>query len=244
MRPNARVKIQGLYGLPKTRTPVTPAVLDIVAAFFKRHKGGVLALTGAGVSVLSGIPDYRGASGTYRVHGSYRPILHHELATQHESRQRYWARSFFGIRPAFNADPNEIHRSFAKLEALGYLSGLITQNVDGLHLKAGSRNVLELHGTLKNVRCLNCSHEESRDMFQQRLERLNPGWVEFHKALATSDEKPARRPDGDVDLPPSLSYENFAYPTCEACDVGHFMPTVVFFGGNVADPVRTQSYEM
>ncbi|KAJ1663560.1 hypothetical protein IW140_004847 [Coemansia sp. RSA 1813] len=244
MPPNARVKIKGLYGLPKMRTPVTSIVLDTVAAFFKRHEGSALALTGAGVSVPSGIPDYRGTSGTYRIHGSYRPILHHELVSQHESRQRYWARSFFGIRPAFRADPNAIHYSFAKLEALGYLSGLITQNVDGLHSKAGSRNVLELHGTLKSVRCLNCGHEESRDVFQQRLERLNPEWVEFNNALASSDEKPVRRPDGDVDLPPNLSYEEFVYPTCETCEVGHFMPTVVFFGGNVADSVRMQSYEM
>ncbi|KAJ2583731.1 hypothetical protein EV177_010144, partial [Coemansia sp. RSA 1804] len=111
MSRNARVRIKGLYGLPKMRTPVTPLVIDTVAAFFKRHNGRALALTSAGVSVPSGIPDYRGTNGTYRVHGSYRPILHHELVTQHESRQRYWARSFFGIRPAFKAEPNEIHYS-------------------------------------------------------------------------------------------------------------------------------------
>ncbi|KAJ2557695.1 hypothetical protein EV175_001192 [Coemansia sp. RSA 1933] len=244
MPPNARVKIQGLYGLPKARTPVTPAVLEMVAGFFRRHEGRVLALTGAGVSVPSGIPDYRGTSGTYRVHGSYRPILHHELVSQHGSRQRYWARSFFGIRPAFKADPNEIHYSFAKLETLGYLSGLVTQNVDGLHSKAGSTSVLELHGTLMNVRCLSCAHEEDRDVFQKKLELLNPSWVEFYNTLVNSDKQPARRPDGDVDLPPNLSYEDFVYPACETCGVGHFMPTVVFFGGNVADSVRLQSYEM
>ncbi|KAJ2657136.1 hypothetical protein IWW48_004677 [Coemansia sp. RSA 1200] len=244
MSRNARVRIKGMYGLPKMRTPVTPLVTDTVAAFFKRHSGRALALTGAGVSVPSGIPDYRGTNGTYRVHGSYRPILHHELVSQHESRQRYWARSFFGIRPAFKAEPNGIHYSFAKLEAMGYLAGLITQNVDGLHTKAGSRNVLELHGTLKSVRCLGCGHEESRDAFQHRLEELNPGWVEFNNALAHSSEKPVRRPDGDIDLPSNLRYEDFVYPTCERCHVGHFMPTVVFFGGNVDDAVRMRSREM
>ncbi|KAI9499778.1 hypothetical protein GGI25_005104 [Coemansia spiralis] len=242
--PTAKVKIQGLYGLPKTRLPVTPAVLNAVAAFFRRHQGRVLALTGAGVSVPSGIPDYRGISGTYRVHGSYRPVLHHELVSQHTSRQRYWARSFFGIRPAFKADPNPIHYSFAKLEEMGYLAGLITQNVDGLHSKAGSSSVLELHGTLKSVRCLNCGHMESRDVFQERLEKLNPAWSEFHDAMANSKENPARRPDGDVDLPPNLRYKDFNYPACEHCHVGHFMPTVVFFGGNVANAIREQSYKM
>ncbi|KAI8323541.1 DHS-like NAD/FAD-binding domain-containing protein [Martensiomyces pterosporus] len=239
-----KVKIQGLYGLPKSRTAITPDVVRSVAQYFKQHRGKVLGLTGAGVSVLSGIPDYRGSRGTYRVHGEYIPILHHELVTQHSSRQRYWARSFFGIRPAFKAEPNAIHHSFAKLEQNGYLSGLITQNVDGLHLQAGSRNVLELHGTLKNVRCLSCGQVEGRDEFQGRLETLNPEWVVFWRKMVDSGEEPPRRPDGDVDLPPNLRYEDFKYPMCGHCNTGNYMPTVVFFGGNVADDVREQSYKM
>ncbi|KAJ1835487.1 hypothetical protein LPJ63_001107 [Coemansia sp. RSA 2711] len=243
MAPSARIKIKNLYGLPKAHTPVTAALLETVCDFFRRHQGRVLGLTGAGVSVPSGIPDYRGAHGTYRVHGEYTPILHHELVTQHASRQRYWARSFFGIRPAFRAEPNGIHRAFAELEAIQYLHGLITQNVDGLHLQAGSRNVLELHGTLKRVQCLGCGSLESRDEFQRRLERLNPQWAEFWRQMVRSGEEPQRRPDGDVDLPPNLQYGSFKYPQCPDCH-GHYMPTVVFFGGNVADAVRSRSYRM
>ncbi|KAJ2897526.1 hypothetical protein IWW38_001689 [Coemansia aciculifera] len=240
----AKVKLQGLYGLPTTQTLVTPAVLESVAEYFRQHKGRVLGLTGAGVSVASGIPDYRGSSGTYRVHGHYQPILHHELVSLHASRQRYWARSFFGIRPAFRALPNIIHDAFATLEQTKHLAGLITQNVDGLHLAAGSTNVLELHGTLKNVQCLSCKQVESRDDFQMALEALNPDWVEFGKSLAKYGKEPARRPDGDVDLPLSLRYEDFEYPMCRQCHVGHYMPTVVFFGGNVSDAVRAQSRQM
>ncbi|KAJ2496659.1 hypothetical protein GGH96_005669 [Coemansia sp. RSA 1972] len=241
---SARVKIKGLYGLPKAHTPVTPAVLDTIIEFFQRHRGSVLGLTGAGVSVPSGIPDYRGTNGTYRVHGSYTPILHHELVLQHASRQRYWARSFFGIRPAFKAEPNPIHRAFASLESHSYMSGLITQNVDGLHLQAGSRNVLELHGTLKQVKCLSCGVKESRGEFQQWLEELNPEWVEFGQEMAQTGEEPKRRPDGDVDLPSNLQYGSFVYPKCHHCYTGDYMPTVVFFGGSVPDQVREQSYRM
>ncbi|KAJ2833569.1 hypothetical protein GGI24_000791 [Coemansia furcata] len=237
----AKFKIQSLYGLPAAQAPVTSEVLESVAAYFRRHKGRVLALTGAGVSVPSGIPDYRGSSGTYRVHGHYRPILYHELVSQHASRQRYWARSFFGIRPAFRAEPNMIHNAFASLEQAKYLAGLITQNVDGLHLAAGSNNVLELHGTLKNVQCLSCKQIESRDQFQNTLETLNPDWTEFNRSMARSGVEPARRPDGDVDLPPELRYEDFEYPKCRQCHTGDYMPTVVFFGGNVPDAVRSRS---
>ncbi|KAJ2610421.1 hypothetical protein H4S08_003625 [Coemansia sp. RSA 1365] len=244
MAPAVRIKIKGLYGLPTKRTPVTPAVLSMLTGFFQQHKGHVLGLTGAGVSVPSGVPDYRGTNGTYRVHGEYTPILHHELVRQHASRQRYWARSFFGIRPAFRAKPNTIHYAFAQLENKGFLTGLITQNVDGLHSLAGSQNVLELHGTLRQVSCLNCGYVESRDEFQHRLEELNPEWTDFWQTMARSGKEPTRRPDGDVDLPPNLRYEDFKYPTCHHCHNGHFMPTVVFFGGNVADAVRKQSYEM
>ncbi|KAJ1718484.1 hypothetical protein LPJ61_006607, partial [Coemansia biformis] len=215
-----------------------------VASLFRRHQGRVLALTGAGVSVSSGIPDYRGPNGTYRVHGGYVPILHHELATQHASRQRYWARSFFGIRPAFRAEPNAVHRAFARLEASGHLAGLITQNVDGLHTQAGSQRLLELHGTLRRVACLSCSHTEDRDRFQHRLEELNPQWALFWQEMARTGKEPARRPDGDVDLPPELRYEDFRYPTCHCCRSGQYMPTVVFFGGNIADAVRARAIDM
>ncbi|KAI7826362.1 DHS-like NAD/FAD-binding domain-containing protein [Kickxella alabastrina] len=244
MPPFAKVRIQGLYALPKSQEPVTAELLESVAEFFRRHSGRVLAITGAGVSVASGIPDYRGPQGTYRVHRGYTPILHHELIAQHATRQRYWARSFFGIRPAFLASPNPTHRALASLENAGHISGLITQNVDGLHLQAGSRNVLELHGSLRHVRCLDCGHLENREDFQRTLEELNPVWAGVGREMLRSGEEPMRRPDGDIELPAALSYADFAYPQCPQCHTGHFMPTVVFFGGNVAPEVRLRSHEM
>lgn len=239
-----KVKIQGLYALPQKHEPATPAVLDTMAGYLRRYRGKLLGLTGAGVSVSSGIPDYRGVSGTYRIHGEHKPILHHELVTQHSFRQRYWARSFFGIRPAFKAQPNAIHQALATLESTGYLAGLISQNVDGLHLAAGSRNMLELHGTLKQVRCLSCGHQETRDEFQLKLDALNPDWTAFHQEIISTGQEPPRRPDGDVDLPISLRYEDFVYPRCESCGTGHYMPTVVFFGGHVSEDVRDRAYQM
>ncbi len=181
--------------------------------------GRVAVLTGAGCSTESGIPDYRGPETRARARN---PIQHRDFVGSEGTRRRYGARSAIGWPRMAGAQPNAAHRAIAELEAAGRLTGLITQNVDRLHHKAGSRDVLELHGALAEVRCLSCAARESRDSLQHRILEMNP-------------ELPARdvptAPDGDADLPSTL-VEGFRVPPCLACG-GVLMPDVVFFGGSV-----------
>src|SRR6185503_14253464 len=147
----------------------------------------IAILTGAGCSTESGIPDYRGPSARPRS-----PIQHRDFVLHEATRRRYWARSALGWPRMANARPNAAHRAIAELESRGVLSGLITQNVDRLHHKAGSRDVLELHGALADVRCLDCGALESRDALQARIDELNPSFSDTNVAIA---------PDGDAELP-------------------------------------------
>jgi NAD-dependent deacetylase sirtuin 4 len=181
--------------------------------------GRVAVLTGAGCSTESGIPDYRGPETRERARN---PIQHRDFVGSEATRRRYWARSTIGWPRMASARPNAAHRAIAELQAAGRLAGLITQNVDRLHHKAGSRDVLELHGALADVRCLECGDEQARDALQPRLLELNPG-------IASSEGEVA--PDGDAELPAPL-VEGFRVPACLACG-GVLMPDVVFFGGSV-----------
>ncbi|KAJ1981179.1 hypothetical protein H4R35_000822 [Dimargaris xerosporica] len=204
--------------------------------FLERYRGQITALTGAGVSTDSGIPDYRGPQGTYVVSGNYRPILFQEFIQAHQTRQRYWARSYLGYIPLRRAKPNATHRALASLESHAYVRQVITQNVDGLHQAAGSQQVLELHGTLATIECLRCQHQLDRMVWQDMLSERNPDW---HQVLATytaSGQRLKLNPDGDVDLPQgvSLSYLDFQYPSCLACNTGFYKPSVIFFGENLA----------
>jgi NAD-dependent SIR2 family protein deacetylase len=182
-------------------------------------RGGVLVLSGAGVSTDSGIPDYRGPESSRRKRA---PTKHKEFVKLPEARRRYWARSSIGWPMVRSAEPNRGHRALAELERQGPVRSLITQNVDGLHQAAGSGNVLELHGSLYDVRCLDCGMYESRDSVQQRITELNPGWPGTNGEIA---------PDGDVELPPGAE-EAFRVPACRRCG-GVLKPEVVFFGDSV-----------
>lgn len=184
----------------------------------------VVALTGAGCSTESGIPDYRGPNTLPRVRAS---IQHREFVDQPAYRQRYWARSVLGWPRFATAEPNAGHRALAALGEAGVLAGMITQNVDSLHTKAGSRDVVELHGALARVKCLRCEAISPRDELQSRLEAANPGWDQRARSAAVA-------PDGDADLPDAL-VEGFQLVPCEACG-GVLMPDVVFFGGSVPRP--------
>lgn len=133
----------------------------------------VVVLTGAGCSTESGIPDYRDADGAWK---HKRPIQYQEFVGSDFTRRRYWARSLVGWQRMAHATPNPAHRALAALEQTGRIHGLITQNVDGLHEKAGSRNVIDLHGRLDRIECLECRATTSRTNFQTELDRLNPGW--------------------------------------------------------------------
>jgi NAD-dependent SIR2 family protein deacetylase len=141
---------------------------------------------------------------------------------QQSVRQRYWARSLVGWRHFSAAEPNAAHHALARLEAAGRIELLVTQNVDGLHTRAGSRRVLDLHGRLEHVRCMTCAHSVPRAQFQRDLESANPGWAGLAGQLA---------PDGDVDLERD-DFSGFIVPACARC-AGVLKPDVVFYGENV-----------
>jgi NAD-dependent SIR2 family protein deacetylase len=183
--------------------------------------GGVLVLTGAGISTESGIPDYRGETGRARPAS---PMTYQDFVGSAAARQRYWARSHLGWRLIAHAQPNVGHRAVAGLESSGLLGGIITQNVDGLHQAAGASEVVELHGSLDRVICLNCRTVSDRAELDERLVEANP-----HVDRTLAD---GVKPDGDVDVSADL-IEGFRVVGCLDCGWGPLKPDVVFFGENV-----------
>jgi NAD-dependent deacetylase sirtuin 4 len=188
-----------------------------------------VALTGAGCSTESGIPDYRGPGKEAQVR---KPIMHDAFIRRPEVRRRYWARATLGWSRFSDAEPNAAHRALAALETGGELCGLITQNVDRLHHRAGSRRVVELHGALAEVLCLACGRRYARAELQERLLGANPGWLEQVVPVA---------PDGDADLP-GEAVEGFTVVDCE-CG-GMLKPDVVFFGAGVPPATTTAAWEL
>jgi len=199
------------------QTATRPAPGDTRAAIDLLRERRFVALTGAGISTDSGIPDYRGPGSPSRT-----PMTYQEFVSGPQAQQRYWARSHVGWSRMKRAEPNDGHVSVARLEADGLLRLLITQNVDGLHEAAGSRRLCALHGRIADVICLGCRGRTSRGVLHERLEEANPGWSARH-ADATV------RPDGDVELDDTGT---FVVPGCAACH-GVLKPDVVFFGENV-----------
>jgi NAD-dependent SIR2 family protein deacetylase len=181
--------------------------------------GGVVILSGAGLSTESGIPDYRGPSGAAR---RATPMTYQAFTRDPVARRRYWARSHLGWRTIGDARPNAGHRAVARLQQLGALDGIITQNVDGLHQAAGARDVVELHGNLARVICLDCGDRTTRAELEIRLDEANPDFA----ATAT-----AVNPDGDVDLD-DAELDGFTVVDCTRCD-GMLKPDVVYFGETV-----------
>ena len=178
----------------------------------------IVALTGAGCSTESGIPDYRGNGRP----PTRTPIQHEAFIRRPEVRQRYWARSTIGWERFSRSRPNPAHHALAALETAGIVRGVITQNVDRLHHTAGSRRVIELHGALSDVVCLECGVRGERMRLQGRLLEANPAWLDRMAAIA---------PDGDAELP-ATAVSAFRVLGCEFCG-GPLMPDVVFFGGSV-----------
>ncbi|HEX7091878.1 MAG TPA: NAD-dependent protein deacetylase [Longimicrobiales bacterium] len=187
----------------------------------------VVVLAGAGCSTESGIPDYRGPQSAGRVR---KPMTYQEFVGSDAARARYWARSAVGWRRIAEARPNPAHYALARLEEGGVVRGIITQNVDGLHHAAGSRRVVELHGSLAWVRCLACARTLPRAEYQAQLEALNAGWS-ARLAHAAASGALEVKPDGDAELP-AWALEGFRVPACEQCG-GIVKPDVVFFGENV-----------
>ncbi|HSN25605.1 MAG TPA: NAD-dependent protein deacetylase [Kofleriaceae bacterium] len=207
--------------------------------------GRVVVLTGAGCSTESGIPDYRGPTAKPRA-----PMQHREFVDKPDMRRRYWARSLLGWPRLAGAEPNAGHTALAELERRGVLAGIITQNVDSLHQKAGSEHVVELHGALARVRCLACGELTSRDHLQQRLLDANPAWrvaaVPIDPTRQAEPDSFQYRPDGDAELGVIVDesrLEGFTVVACEACG-GVLMPDVVFFGGSVPKPTLDAAWAL
>jgi NAD-dependent SIR2 family protein deacetylase len=186
--------------------------------FIERHQR-LFVLTGAGCSTDSGIPDYRDADGGWK---RSQPVTYQAFMSEVLTRKRYWARSLIGWRRFGHALPNATHHALAKLEQRGNVQLLLTQNVDGLHQRAGSRNVVDMHGRLDTVRCMGCEGRFPRHAFQSML-------LEHNRAWATLDAADA--PDGDADLD-GHDFATFVIPPCPDCG-GMLKPDVVFFGENV-----------
>lgn len=194
--------------------------------------GGVVVLSGAGLSTESGIPDYRGPDGRRRV----TPMTIAQFRHDPDGRRRYWSRAFVGWDTLRAAAPNSGHAALARLEAAGLIDHVITQNVDGLHQQAGSRRVTELHGTLTRVVCLHCGARLHRDRVQAALARINPDFGERARSV-----RGGIRPDGDVELPADL-IDAFRVMRCEECGGDQLKPDVVFFGESAAPEVVARCY--
>jgi NAD-dependent SIR2 family protein deacetylase len=195
--------------------------LTALARFVERYPR-LFVLTGAGCSTDSGIPDYRDGNGDWK---RRQPVRYQEFVGSERTRQRYWARSLLGW-PAFaRARPNVAHAALARLEAAGFMHQMVTQNVDGLHQQAGSRRVIDLHGRLDAVDCLNCRHRGPRAAFQRVLAENNPAFAALAAAVG---------PDGDAELD-TADFGGFRVPDCPRCG-GMLKPAVVFFGETVPKP--------
>lgn len=184
-----------------------------------RSRQRLFVLTGAGCSTASGIPDYRAADGSWKRRP---PVTYQAFVGDSATRQRYWARSAVGWPRVAAARPNAAHEAVAELQRRNVVSLLLTQNVDGLHDKAGSHDVVDLHGRIDTVRCLDCGRLESREHLQVRLLEANPDWRVVSAVTA---------PDGDADLD-GVDTSAFKTPACVDCG-GMMKPDVVFFGENV-----------
>lgn len=197
---------------------MSSVMIDKLQQFF-RQNSRLLVLTGAGISTASGIPDYRDEKGAWK---RQQPMTFAKFTGSHRARQRYWARSALGWPRFDHAQPNEAHQALAKLECFGFIETLITQNVDRLHHLAGHSKIIDLHGLLHEVVCLDCGAIMPRQQMQQALMKANP---------ALTDQTVRQAPDGDA----QLEYFDFAsmiIPKCKKCK-GVLKPNVVFFGENV-----------
>lgn len=190
--------------------PVTTGLDAAVAALSGRT---IAVLTGAGVSTDSGIPDYRGEGAPVR-----NPMTFQQFMVDLDYRKRYWAGSHLGFKRFSAARPNAGHTALAEMELAGLVDGIITQNVDGLHIRAGSQRVVDLHGTMDRVRCLTCGQFYARASIADRMATDNP-WLEAPDQAELS-------PDGDIEI---ADVDGFVLPVCSVCG-GILKPDVVFFG--------------
>jgi NAD-dependent SIR2 family protein deacetylase len=220
-------------------TASTDAGVDELTGLVVR--GGVMVLTGAGLSTESGIPDYRGPDGTRRV----TPMQYAEFIGSTEARRRYWARSYIGWQRFNRAEPNRGHRAVAALQRAGLLDAVVTQNVDGLHQAAGAHDVVELHGNLDRVVCLTCGDVTGRAALHERLAEANPGFVDLVLGVAPDGSRVTSqiRPDGDIVLDGAVT-SRFHLPVCLVCGADTLKPDVVFFGESVPKDTVVRCFDI
>lgn len=193
--------------------------------------GDVVVLTGAGMSTESGIPDYRGPNSPPRT-----PMTYQQFIGDARFRQHYWARNHVGWRHLDGARPNDGHRALAELERAGHVSGVITQNVDMLHTKAGSRAVIDLHGVYGRVRCLACDALMSRQRLAELLEDANPCFAERYRGPGMVEVAP----DADAVITDTSDFRTIDCPTCG----GMLKPDIVYFGESVPTDRVARSFEI
>lgn len=200
--------------MSQTLAPLTDESMGLVdTAVGLLENRRIAVLTGAGVSTDSGIPDYRGAGAPVR-----NPMTFQNFLGDEAYRRRYWAGSHLGFTHFTGVEPNASHIALAEMEAAGLVNGVITQNVDGLHIRAGSNRVVDLHGSMNRVRCLRCGQSYARIDIATRIAADNP-WI-------ATPETVRLNPDGDVDVEQA---DTFVIPNCTICG-GMLKPEVVFFG--------------
>lgn len=223
-------------GAPVLSPPDAETDLDsalVATATEMMARGRTVVVTGAGISTDSGIPDYRGAGAIPRT-----PMTFQQFLEDPASRRRYWAGSHAGWQRFSQSRPNAGHRVLARLEKRAFVTGVITQNVDGLHQRAGSHRVVELHGSLNRVRCLDCGHEYPRHeigaLIDQAVGNAGTGPASGAPTSLTDVSRPDLRlaPDGDVQQPHA---QDFPVPACPRCG-GNLKPDVVFFGELIPTP--------
>ncbi|MDK8812980.1 Sir2 family NAD-dependent protein deacetylase [Corynebacterium striatum] len=214
-----RSALRSIQRVVSETTEPTPHAAERVAE--QLRAGGVMVLTGAGVSTDSGVPDYRGPQGSLSRHT---PMTYQEFRYDSAPSHRYWARSFVGWRVMDAARPNRTHYALVELECAGLLSGIVTQNVDGLHKEAGTETLIPLHGDMEHVVCLNCGYAEDRGAFDARLAAANPDYLE--RWVVRADEV---NPDGDVALS-QQAVDEFVMAPCIRCGSELLKPDVVYFG--------------
>ncbi|XP_029167584.1 NAD-dependent protein deacylase Sirt4 [Nylanderia fulva] len=216
----SRLYKSSLAFVPKCKPTRTEDVMRL-KEFIDKHCR-LCVLTGAGISTESGIPDYRSEEVGLYARSNHKPVLYKEFCSSEAIRRRYWARNYVGWLRFSSLKPNITHKILKDLEYVGKVECIVTQNVDNLHSKAGSKKVIELHGTAFRVMCLNCDHKIYRYELQEILQKLNPSMVATTQMI---------RPDGDVELS-QTQVENFNVPACSNCG-GILKPDIVFFGDNV-----------
>ncbi|XP_043797500.1 NAD-dependent protein deacylase Sirt4-like [Apis laboriosa] len=201
--------------------PTKDSYLLKLKDFIDSHDN-ICVLTGAGISTESGIPDYRSQGVGLYARSNHKPVLYKDFCNSDAIRRRYWARNYIGWPRFSSIKPNNTHKILTKLENANKIRYIITQNVDNLHTKAGSKKVIELHGTAFRVMCLKCNERICRYYLQNIFDRINPNMTVTSQMI---------RPDGDVELTQE-QVKTFKVPTCEKCD-GILKPDIIFFGDNV-----------